>query len=83
MSVKINYNKFVNEIIDIIYGNNQNDYSSNEKYSNLGKQIYSIDGPRSISTVISLIENKFIQGEYNNEYLGHLANIEKVFNKVC
>ena len=87
MSVsKINYKIFVDEIISMIYRNDNLNYdrdSFQEKGNKLGREIYAISGYHGLFLVMNLVQQELLDCEYSTEYIGDLRHLEWSFNGIC
>lgn len=75
-------NVYTNRIIEMIYGNYDR-YTFEQKGNKLGKEIYKVYGYNGLFTVMNLVEQELLDGEYSNEYLDLLRLLEFSFNGIC
>ena len=82
--MRINYNKFVDEIIDYMLLNTDSvDDIHFQKYgNNIGKQIYEIDGYKGLFLIMDMLLEHIQKESYDNCYI-KLRELEVSFNEIC
>lgn len=81
-----NYRRFANRIIEMIYGNDNMRYDRDtfgKEGNKLGREIYAIGGYSGLFAVMNIVEQELLDGEYSNEYLGDLRNLEVSWTGIC
>lgn len=80
------YKKYVDEIIGMIFRNDNNyDYDNqfHEKWNKIGHQIYDLHGYKGLYITTELIQHELMENEYSNEYMGYLRDLEFAFSGIC
>jgi hypothetical protein len=80
------YNKFIEEIIDMMFSNR--DYSYNrivfrERGRKIGEEIYEISGYRGLFAVMDILVERLKEADYSNTYLGDLRELECSWSGIC
>lgn len=80
------YNRFIEEIIDMMFGNS--DFSCNrvvfaKRGRELGEEIYKIGGYRGLFAVMDLLVERLKEADYSNTYLGDLRELECSWSGIC
>lgn len=70
---------FANEIIDLIFSNQNNTKDARI----IGKNIYKIYGYKGLFNVINLVQEYLMNNEYSDEYLSDLRTLEFGFSGIC
>jgi hypothetical protein len=82
----INYKRFVDRIIEMIFGNNNMRYDRDtfgKEGNKLGREIYAVGGANGLFAVMRVVEQELLDCEYSNEYLGDLRNLEVSWTGIC
>lgn len=79
------YKKYVDEIIEMIFRNNsfEERVVFEERGNEIGKELYKINGYKSLYIVMELLQQELMESEYSSEYLGDLRELECSFNGIC
>lgn len=80
------YNKYIEEIIDLMFSNSDFSYDRivfAKRGHKIGEEIYKIGGYKGLFTVMELLVERLKEADYSNVYLGDLRELECSFNGIC
>jgi hypothetical protein len=80
------YNKFIKEVIDMMFSNSDFSYDRivfAKRGRKLGEEIYKIGGYKGLFTVMDILVEKLKEADYSNTYLADLRELECSFNGIC
>lgn len=83
MTTTINYRRFVDRIIEMIFGSNDHDDSFQKEGNKLGREIYAVGGANGLFAVMRVVEQEIMNCEYSNNYLGKLRELEWSWSGIC
>jgi len=80
------YDKYVDEIINIMFGNGDFSYDRivfKDKGYKIGEEIYKIGGYKGLFIVMDILVEKLKESDYSNKYLGDLRELECSWSGIC
>lgn len=75
--------KYKNDLLDIIFNNDNNHESFSNNGHNLGLKIYNLGGAKALYSTMNLLLDELMNNEYSNEYLELLRLLEFSWNNIC
>lgn len=80
------YSQYIEEIIDMMFSNNDFSYNRivfSKRGHKIGEEIYKIGGYRGLFTVMDLLVERLKEADYSNTYLGDLRELECSWSGIC
>lgn len=78
------YKVYVDEIINMIFRNDDHDDIIFEKKSHdIGLEIYKMNGYKGLYIFMDFLSQELLESEFSNEYLSYITKLENSFNGIC